>query len=162
MPDLMMLFDFTRTLLPQITLAVFIIGVMLRLFKWASFGFAKRDRPRGKSSKLIGAIKNWSIGMIPPWDLAGRGEPVAYITGIVMHISCILILLGALHAASVQNIIDIPYMQSRLRLPGVPASNIPVSIPRTLLTYIITPVFLSSLGILILRRVYYNLRGGPL
>ncbi|MEM3004740.1 MAG: hypothetical protein QXO25_03450 [Candidatus Bathyarchaeia archaeon] len=162
MPDLMMLFDFTRTLLPQITLAVFIIGVMLRLFKWASFGFAKRDRPRGKSSKLIGAIKNWSIDMIPPWDLAGRVEPVAYITGIVMHISCILILLGALHAASVQNIIDIPYMQSRLRLPGVPASNIPVSIPRTLLTYIITPVFLSSLGILILRRVYYNLRGGPL
>ncbi|MBS7622351.1 hypothetical protein KEJ39_01575 [Candidatus Bathyarchaeota archaeon] len=162
MPDLMLLFDFTRTLLPPITLIVFIIGVMLRLVKWASFGFAKKDRPLGKSNRLIGAIKNWSIDMIPPWDLAGRVEPVAYVTGIVMHISCILILLGALHAASVQNIIGIPYTQSRLRLPAIPASNIPVSIPRNLLTYIITPVFLSSLGIMILRRVYYSLRGGPL
>lgn len=162
MLDLMLLFDFTRSVLPMITLVVFIVGVMLRLAKWASLGFTRQARPRGKSNRLIGAIKNWSIDMIPPWDLAGRVEPVGYVVGIVMHISCILILLGALHTTSVQNIIDIPFTQSRLRLPVIPASNIPVSIPRTLLTYLVTPIFLATLGILILRRVYYNLRGGPL
>ena len=162
MLDLMQIFDFTRSVLPLITLVVFITGVMLRLTKWASLSFPRHDRPRGKSNRLIGAIKNWSIDMIPPWDLAGRVEPVAYVVGIAMHITCILILLGALHAASVQNIIGLPFTQSRLRLPMIPASNIPVAIPRTLLTYVITPIFLSTLGILILRRVYCNFRGGPL
>ena len=57
-------FDFSRSVLPMITLAVFIIGVMLRLTKWFSFGFGphvKPKKPKPKSNRLIALIKAWSI-----------------------------------------------------------------------------------------------------
>lgn len=162
MLNYMQLFDFSRSVLPLITLVVFIIGVALRIAKWASFGFPKMRRPPAKSNRLWGAIKNWSINMLPPWDLAGRAEPVAYVVGITMHVTCILILLGALHAASVLHILDLPVYPSRFRLPMIPASSLPITVPRRLLTYVITPIFLSTLAILILRRIYHKLRGGPL
>ncbi len=158
----MQLFDFSRSVLPLITLVVFIVGVLLRLAKWTSLGFPKLNRPLSRSRRIVGAIKNWSFNMIPPWDLAGRVELVGYVVGIVMHITCILILLGALHQASVQHILDMPYSQSRFRFPIFPVSSLPIAIPRDLLTFIITPVFLSTLGLLIMRRIYQNLRGGPL
>ncbi len=162
MLDYVQIFDFARSTLPQITLAVFIVGVLMRAAKWISLGFPKWKRPPSKSRRIVGAIKNWSIDMIPPWDLAGRVEPVGYVVGITMHVTCILILLGALHEASVMNILNIPYHPSPLQFPMIPASNLPITVPKDLLTYFIAPVFLSTLGVLILRRVYQNIRGGPL
>jgi len=145
----------------MITLTVFIIGVMLRITKWVSFGFPRIKRDKPKSNRLIGGIKNWTINMIPPWDLAGRVEPVEYVVGITMHVSCILILLGAIHVASVQNIINIPYQPSNIRFPIIPPSSLPISIPRWLLTYIVTPIFLSTLALIIIRRLYHRFMGGP-
>ena len=161
----MHVFDFTRSVLPMITLAVFIIGVMLRVTKWVSLGFGTNARPKRlppRSNRLIAVIKNWSINMIPPWDLSGRLAWAEDIVGITMHVTCILILLGALHAASVQNILDLPVTPSKLRLPVIPASSLPITIPRSILTYIVTPIFLATLGILILRRVEHYITRGPL
>jgi hypothetical protein len=162
MVDWTQLFDFSRTALPQITLAVFIIGVVLRLAKWSSFGFPRVIRPPAKKRRLIGVIKNWSINMVPPWDLAGRVEPVGYIVGIAMHIACIAILLGAIHEAVAMRILELPSLPPQFRLPIIPDANIPTAFPRRALTYFVTPLFLSTLGSLILRRLYYNLKGGPL
>jgi len=162
MLDYTQVFDFSRSVLPLITLSVFIVGVILRVMKWTSLGFPKTNSPHPKSHRIAGAIKNWTLDMLPPWDLAGRVEPFGYAVGITMHVTCILILLGALHEASVMNIIGIPYSPSRFRLPVIPSSNLPIAIPRDLLTYIITPVFLSTLAALIVRRIYENIRGGPL
>jgi hypothetical protein len=162
MLDYVQIFDFSRSTLPLITLAVFIAGVLTRAAKWISLGFPKLKRPPSKSHRIGGAIKNWSIYMIPPWDLAGRVEPVGYVVGIMMHATCILVLLGAMHEASVTKLLNIPYHPSSMRFPMIPASNLPITIPKDLLTYFITPVFLSTLGVLILRRLYQNIRGGPL
>jgi nitrate reductase gamma subunit len=158
-------FDFSRSVLPMITLAVFIIGVMLRVTKWVSFGFGPHVKPKRlppRSNRLIALIKAWSIEMIPPWDLSGRLAWAEDIAGLTMHATCILILIGALHVASVQNILNLPVHPSKLRLPVIPASSLPITIPRSILTYIITPIFLATLAILIMRRAEHYRRGGPL
>jgi nitrate reductase gamma subunit len=159
----MHIFDFSRSVLPMITLTVFLIGVILRVTKWVSFGLPKGPKKSPpKSNRLIAVIKNWSIEMIPPWDLSGRLAWAEDIAGITMHVTCILILLGAMHAASILNIIDIPFQTSTFRLPVIPPSSLPISIPRWILTYIVTPIFLSTLAILILRRADHYITGGPL
>jgi hypothetical protein len=166
----------------MITLAVFIIGVMLRLTKWFSFGFGphvKPKKPKPKSNRLIALIKAWSIEMIPPWDLSGRLAWAEDIAGITMHFTCILILISALHLASVKNILDLPanpadllrlmvnyivapiFSMGTSNLPAIPPI-LRIVAPRWLLTYFITPIFLATLAILIMRRAEHYRRGGPL
>jgi len=138
------------TVLPVITLTVFIFGFAVRFAKWfmewkVAPVMGKPTTVRG--SRLRSVVENWTLNLLPPRDLAARTDLPFYMVGVTMHLSFILLLFTMAH-----QLVFLNYIGSVIPISGYTSVFIPKPI-----SHIISIIFICSLSIMITRRVFQYL-----
>jgi|YelNatPaOPRAMG01_1025707.scaffolds.fasta_scaffold08021_7 nitrate reductase gamma subunit len=136
---------FISTMLPLITLFIFIYGVALRFLKW--FMIWKVLPAMGglssyRGSRLKGIFNSFVLDHLPSHSLAARRDMAFYVIGVGMHIAFITLLLTKAHIDSILALI-----KQYVAIPTI----LYVSKP---FTHILSIIFISCLTLMLARRLY--------
>lgn len=93
------LYNFSRLIFPPITIALFLIGLILQFTKWFSMGLPATTFRSAKRNKIASALKAWTWDYMPTQYLPLRYEPVFRVNGFIFHITLLLLVLTPIHQA---------------------------------------------------------------
>ncbi|MEM1546900.1 MAG: hypothetical protein QXP91_10670 [Candidatus Methanomethylicia archaeon] len=136
---------FTSTMLPLITIFIFIYGVALRSLRW--FMIWKVSPVLGglksyRGSKLKGIFNSFVLDHLPSYSLAAKRDMAFYIIGVGMHIIFITLLLTKAHIDTI-----LALLKQYIAIPII------LYIPKPF-THILSIIFISCLTLMFIRRLY--------
>ncbi len=144
---------FTNTMLPLITIFIFIYGVALRSLRW--FMVWKASPILGglksyKGRRLKGILNSFILDHLPSYSLAAKKDMAFYIIGVGMHIVFIALLLSKAHIDTM-----LALLKQYIAVPTI------LYVPKPF-THILSIMFISCLTLMLIRRVYQYVTDKPL
>ncbi len=100
-------YNFSRTMLPSITVVLFLVGWILQFTKWFSAGLPSKTYLTAKSNRLIHALKAWTWDYMPTQYLPFRYEPIFRVNGFTFHLTLLLLAFTPVHKAFTQSLLGV-------------------------------------------------------
>ncbi len=131
---------FVTEVMPAFTIGIFVIGWLLRISLWAGLPYAWKLTAPIRRDWLPSVVKNWTVNLLPPVDLAAKLDPVFYVVGLAMHLSFVALIFTKVHLSALLKVVGLDF-------------RIDFFVPKTF-TNLISIVFVVCLSLMIFRRVF--------